>query len=292
MLRSTARNLATLAFATLVAAACGPINVNVPAANGSRNDDTKGQEGDGNLGNGGKSPDAPAEPSTIACTEEAKIVCVKTEHGFEQRGVGRTGPSCEFETVEGEVAASFCGAPSGGKPDAASLTYRSTRGSCQLPSENQEYRVSAARLSYRIRFKVACDDQAYDIDVVAEETSGAAAAVEAAYKGIVLAEPQGLKWPDVSDCPTSVSYGTGDESPRRFACPGNGFAPPGAEALETGLVALQTAGDAFRDAHLDQLRADAQAQWTTLQDRPESANAVSGSQLLLPTAGKPTGGCG
>jgi hypothetical protein len=51
----------------------------------------------------------------IGCTEEARVVCVQKAPGvYEQSGVGRTGPNCEFEEVPNEVDGALCMPQTGG----------------------------------------------------------------------------------------------------------------------------------------------------------------------------------
>ena len=55
----------------------------------------------------------PNEP--VACTDDAKLVCVESSPGvFEEKGLGREGPNCEFPTLENEVAYEKCSGATGG----------------------------------------------------------------------------------------------------------------------------------------------------------------------------------
>ncbi len=45
----------------------------------------------------------------IGCTEDALIVCVKTDAGgYEQKGLGRSGPKCEFVKPANQVDDKLC----------------------------------------------------------------------------------------------------------------------------------------------------------------------------------------
>jgi hypothetical protein len=141
--RSRLVRIAAPLFAVCLTA-CGAGSLDWADAEGpsAKGNNTGGEGlGSGGDGTGGEKPQ-PAQP--VACTEEAKMVCVHTGDTYEWKGLGRSGPTCAFPAQPNEVDAALC--PPLTAPAHDTVSYRSVAASCQSPgAPGRRYRGWASR---------------------------------------------------------------------------------------------------------------------------------------------------